>query len=142
MRITNWAMVGLAAVILAACATEETPQEVKVAPVQKLASGESQRLFGAFLVSEFGSLLDRNDRVFAERAAQRALETEPIGNTMSWSNPDTGHSGAVTPTFTYQRDDNMYCRNYKFSFTIGEVTREATGTACRELGGRWKGGEA
>lgn len=142
MRITNWAMVGLAAVILAACATEETPQEVKVAPVQKLASGESQRLFGAFLVSEFGSLLDRNDRVFAERAAQRALETEPIGNTMSWSNPDTGHSGAVTPTFTYQRDDNMYCRNYKFSFMIGEVTREATSTACREPGGRWKGGEA
>ncbi|RZJ46716.1 MAG: DUF4271 domain-containing protein, partial [Flavobacterium sp.] len=30
------------------------------------------------------------------------LERAPTGQTVNWTNPDSGHSGSITPTKTYQ----------------------------------------
>lgn len=95
-------------------------------------------LLGAFVGSEIGQSLDRADRAAAARTAQTTLETGRIGQTSSWSNPDTGHAGTITPTRTYQQPDGNYCREYQQTVTVGGKTEQAYGTACRQPDGSWK----
>jgi hypothetical protein len=45
-----------------------------------------------------GDLLDDRDKRLQAEAAARALETAPTGQSVAWKNPDSGHSGTVTPT--------------------------------------------
>src|SRR3546814_12249058 len=53
-------------------------------------------LTGAYFGSEVGKSLDRADKAAAAQAYNKAL-TAPIGQHISWSNPESGHSGTVTP---------------------------------------------
>lgn len=93
---------------------------------------------GLFLGSEIGKSLDRADRLYAERTANVALESNPIGRTSSWSNPDSGHSGTVTPTRTVYTESGEPCRDYQTTVTIGGRTETATGRACRQPDGTWR----
>jgi surface antigen len=95
-------------------------------------------LLGGLLGSEVGRSLDKADKLYAERNAQTTLETAPSGRTSSWSNPDSGHSGSITPVKTYETAQGEYCREYQQTVTIGGKTEEAYGTACRQPDGSWK----
>jgi len=95
-------------------------------------------LLGGFLGSEIGKSLDRADRLAMERTTQRGLESTPSGNTVSWRNPDSGHSGTVTPQPSYQNASGQYCREYEQSITVDGKTETAYGTACRQPDGSWK----
>jgi surface antigen len=95
-------------------------------------------LAGAFIGSEVGQSLDKADRLAAQRTAQTTLETGRTGQTVTWSNPDSGHSGTVTPTRTYQESDGAYCREYQQTVTVGGKTEQAYGRACRQPDGSWK----
>ncbi len=57
---------------------------------------------------------------------------------MAWQNPDSGHSGTVTVTKTYQATSGSYCRQYETSVNIGGKLENAYGTACRQPDGTWK----
>ncbi|SDF90571.1 Surface antigen [Limimonas halophila] len=93
---------------------------------------------GALIGSEFGKSLDRADRIYAARTTQAALEHTKSGQTSTWSNPDSGNSGKVTPTETFQRADGTYCREFQQTVTVGGETQQAYGTACRQPDGSWK----
>ena len=93
---------------------------------------------GAWLGSEIGASLDRADRLYANRTAQQSLEKSPTGVTSTWRNPDSGHSGTVTPTRTYKSPDGRYCREFQQTVTVGGKTEEAYGTACRQPDGSWQ----
>jgi surface antigen len=95
-------------------------------------------LLGAYVGSEVGQSLDNADRAAAARAAQDTFEHAPSGKTVIWNNPDSGHSGSVTPTRTYQQSSGEYCREYQQTVTVGGKTQEAYGTACRQPDGTWK----
>jgi surface antigen len=95
-------------------------------------------LLGAYVGSEVGRSMDRTDRIYAERTAQRTLEHEPVGRTRSWSNPDNGHYGTVTPERTYESREGRYCREYQTTVTIDGRTQSAYGTACRQQDGSWQ----
>lgn len=95
-------------------------------------------LAGALIGMEVGRSLDRADQAYATRTTQRTLETAPTGQTGSWVNPDSGHSGTVTPVRTYQRQDGTPCREFTQTVQIGGKTEEAYGTACRQADGSWK----
>lgn len=95
-------------------------------------------LLGAYVGSETGQSLDRADRIAAARTAQVTLETAPTGQTATWSNPDSGHSGTLTPVRTYQQPNGGYCREYQQTVTVGGQTERAYGTACRQPDGSWK----
>ncbi len=59
-------------------------------------------VIGGMLVGGLiGNLLDDRDKRLAAEAAQKAMETAPTGQSVAWRNPDSGHSGTVTPTYTY-----------------------------------------
>jgi len=92
---------------------------------------------GALLGGLAGNMLDQRDKRMAAEAQQRALETAPTGQPVSWTNPDTGHTGAVTPTRTYQSEGG-YCREFQNDVVIGGKSEKAYGTACRQPDGSWK----
>jgi len=94
---------------------------------------------GALLGSQIGKKLDKVDRMHAAKAQQTALETNSVGQTSSWSNPDSGNSGTVTPTKTVMTaKSSQPCREYQHTVTIGGKTEQAYGRACREADGSWQ----
>jgi len=95
-------------------------------------------LLGAFVGSEIGKSLDRADHAALQQTTQSTLETSPTGHTGTWQNPDSGHSGTVTPVKTYQTDAGQYCREFQQTVTVGGQTQQAYGTACRQPDGSWK----
>ncbi|MDA1097443.1 MAG: RT0821/Lpp0805 family surface protein [Proteobacteria bacterium] len=95
-------------------------------------------LLGGFLGSEVGKSLDRADRLAMEKTTQRTLETTPSGDPVSWRNPDSGHSGTVTPQPSYQNASGQYCREYQQTITVNGKTETAYGTACRQPDSSWK----
>lgn len=103
----------------------------------KLAATAAGTLLGVYLGSEIGSSLDKADRAHARRTAAVALENNNVGQTSSWSNPDTGHSGSVTPTRTDYRTGGR-CRNYRTTITVDGRTERAIGRACRQADGTWR----
>jgi surface antigen len=104
----------------------------------QLAATAAGALIGAVLGSEIGKSLDKADQLYAERTAQDALESTPSNQTSQWSNPDSGNSGTVTPTETFQTTDGRYCREYQTTVTVGGETQDAYGTACRQPDGTWE----
>lgn len=95
-------------------------------------------LAGALLGRSVGASLDRADRLAMERTAQTALEHNRSGTAETWNNPDSGNSGTITPTRTYQTASGQYCREYQQTVTIDGQPQRAYGKACREPDGSWR----
>ena len=95
-------------------------------------------ILGGLLGAVIGDRLDAADRARANQAATQALETIPSGQSVTWHNPDSGNSGAVTPIRTYQTGSGQYCREYRQTITIGSERHQSYGTACRQPDGSWK----
>ncbi len=95
-------------------------------------------LLGAYLGGEVGKSLDKADRLAIKQTTQQTLEATPSGNTVSWKNPDSGHSGTVTPQSSYKNASGQYCREYEQAITVGGKTETAYGTACRQPDGSWQ----
>jgi surface antigen len=93
---------------------------------------------GALLGGVVGHKLDDRDKRMAAEAAQKAFETNRAGQASTWRNPDSGNSGSVTPTRTYQLASGQYCRQYTQNIEIGGETHQTYGTACRQADGTWK----
>lgn len=104
----------------------------------QLAATAAGTLLGAVVGSSVGKSLDRADRIYAEQTANSALERNPSGRQSTWTNPDSGHSGSVTPTRTVARADGSVCRDYETTVTIDGRTETAVGRACRQYDGTWK----
>lgn len=144
-----------AALALGACATENPgPKQTGGTIIGAVAGGLAGSAFGkgtgrdimiglgtllgAYVGSSVGQSLDRADKLAAAHTAQEALEYQPSGKTSKWVNPDSGHSGTITPTKTYQESNGTYCREYQQSVTVAGKTQQAYGTACRQPDGTWK----
>lgn len=93
---------------------------------------------GALLGGYVGHKLDDRDKRMAAEAAQRAFESGRTGQAVAWSNPDSGNSGSITPTQTYQIAGGQYCRRYTQEITVGGEQHETHGTACRQPDGSWQ----
>ncbi|MBK1666744.1 hypothetical protein CKO28_01625 [Rhodovibrio sodomensis] len=103
---------------------------------QLLATGTGA-VIGLLVGSEIGKSLDRADKLYAERTAQQALETNPSGQPARWRNPDSGNRGQITPTRTYKQSGS-YCREYQTTIMVGGKAQTGYGTACRMPDGSWQ----
>ena len=95
-------------------------------------------LLGGLLGGALGNALDQRDRRLANEAYQHSLESGRTGSASTWRNPDSGHSGTITPTRTYQDAGGQHCREFQQTVTVGGEVEEAYGTACRQPDGSWK----
>lgn len=94
-------------------------------------------LLGAFIGSQIGESLDKADVDYARRAQDRA-HTAPIGQQITWRNPETGNAGTVTPRREGTDAGGHPCREYQTTVTVGGKTEQAYGTACQQPDGSWK----
>lgn len=95
-------------------------------------------LVGALIGSQVGKSLDKADMTYAEQANQKA-HTAPIGQTISWNNPESGNYGSVTPTRDgYDRNSGSFCREYEQTIFVDGQQATGTGIACKQADGRWE----
>lgn len=104
----------------------------------QLAATAAGVVLGGLLGNSVGTSLDRADQAYATRAQQDALHA-PVGQTISWSNPQSGNSGYVTPTRegTHSRT-GAYCREYQTEIIVGGQEQVGYGTACQMPNGDWQ----
>ena len=95
-------------------------------------------MLGAILGSEVGKSLDRADRLAMAQATYTALEYGESGTPVTWTNPDSGHSGDVVPQAAVRRAEGTVCREFMKTVTIAGEKQRAYGTACRQAGGTWR----
>ncbi len=94
-------------------------------------------LLGALIGSEVGASLDKADMMYAQRANKQA-HSSPIGESISWNNPETGNSGTVTPVRDGYSSAGRYCREYQQTIYVGGKQQEGYGTACQQPDGSWE----
>lgn len=95
-------------------------------------------LLGAQLGRSIGASMDRADMQYYHQTSQQALENSRTGSTSTWSNPDSGNYGSITPTRTYQAGNGLHCREYTQNIYVGGQSEQAVGTACRQPDGTWQ----
>jgi surface antigen len=154
-RFCRVALAGLLALGLAGCADSEFGTKETVGAVAgagaggllgaqfghgpgQLAATAAGTLLGALLGGTIGKSLDQTDKLYASNAEYHALEYAPSGSVTSWNNPDSGHSGSITPTQTYEAPNGQYCREFQQQASIGGQVQQVYGTACRQPDGQWK----
>ena len=154
MHKFKFALLGIAALALAGC-SETTGSKEGIGTLlgavaggvagSQVGDGRGQlvatgvgTLLGAIIGSEIGKSLDRADQLALQHQTQNTLENAPSGTTDTWHNPDSGNSGTITPTQTYQQNDGTYCREFTQTVTVAGETQQAYGTACRQPDGTWQ----
>ena len=93
---------------------------------------------GGFLGNKIGKELTCRDQEYHYNTTQNALETQKTGQTATWTNPDSGHSGEVTPTRTYTASDGTPCRDFEQTIYVDGEYEQIQGTACRQPDGSWR----
>ncbi len=93
-------------------------------------------LLGALVGSSIGASLDRADEMYAQRAWQQA-HTAPVGETITWTNPESGNRGSYTPQREGRTGDNRTCREYEQTIIIDGQAETGVGIACQNNDGTW-----
>lgn len=94
-------------------------------------------MVGALVGQSVGKSMDEQDRLAMAEAEGEAVRA-PLGETIHWQNPDSGHSGTVTATREGKSQSGRYCREYKTTVQIDGKTEDAHGIACRQPDGSWE----
>lgn len=94
-------------------------------------------VLGGWLGNEIGSSLDKADRLEMAHATNRAYAA-PIGQQITWNNPQSGNSGVIVPTRDGYADNGAYCREFQQTITVGGQRQEGYGRACQQPDGAWK----
>jgi surface antigen len=103
----------------------------------KIVASVAGAMLGAWAGSKIVQGMNAQDRGMYENASTRA-STAPVGQQITWYNPDTGNQGTITPTREGRNNDGSQCREYQQTVTIGGKTEKAYGTACKQPNGSWK----
>lgn len=94
-------------------------------------------LLGGFIGNQLGGMVDDADRKRAAQAEQKAY-TAPIGQQITWNNPQNGNSGTITPVRDGTDANGNYCREFQQTIIVGGQQQQAYGKACRQPDGSWK----
>jgi surface antigen len=73
----------------------------------------------------------------ANQAVVRS-HTAPLGETITWNNPNNDHRGSITPVRDGWSESGKYCREFHQTVTIGGRSQDAYGIACRQPDGTWR----
>ncbi len=139
--------------MLGGCVTDQNSKQIMGSLVgaglggfggSKIGSGRGQMaaiavgtLAGGLIGNSIGGSLDKADQAYAQKAQWNAASA-PIGETIAWSNPETGNKGRVTPTREGRHRSGAYCREYQTEVIVGGESQVGYGTACQMPDGDWK----
>ena len=111
-----------------------TPASVQ-ASTQGTAGAQAMTDVTAYLDASIISKLSAKDKAEAASAQFNALTFGRPGAPRSWAG-DKGATGQVT-VGPYVRVNNIDCRDFTHTVTIGSAAFPRKGTACREPDGSW-----
>ena len=94
-------------------------------------------LLGTLVGSSIGKSLDKADIAYAQQAHQQAFSA-PIGQTINWNNPESGHYGNVTPIRSGTSTSGRACREYSQTIYVDGRSETGRGTACQNGDGTWQ----
>ncbi len=94
-------------------------------------------LIGGFAGNQLGGVIDDQDRARERKAEQRAY-TAPVGQQITWNNPQNGNSGTITPTRDGYDQSGAYCREFQQTIVVGGKQQQGYGKACQQPDGSWK----
>ncbi|HEU0117043.1 MAG TPA: RT0821/Lpp0805 family surface protein [Alphaproteobacteria bacterium] len=94
-------------------------------------------LLGGFVGNRLGATVDEGDKAAATKAEQRAY-TAPVGQQITWNNPQNGNTGTITPTRDGYAQNGAYCREFQQTITVGGQQQQGYGRACQQPDGSWK----
>lgn len=94
-------------------------------------------LLGGFLGNQMGGVVDDADRRRAAAAEQRAYSA-PVGQPITWNNPQNGNSGTITPVRDGYASNGAYCREFQQTIIVGGQKQQGYGKACQQPDGSWK----
>ncbi len=94
-------------------------------------------LLGGFLGNQAGGYVDDQDKRRAVAAERRAY-TAPVGQQITWSNPQNGNNGVITPVRDGYDQGGAYCREFQQTITVGNQKQQGYGRACQQPDGSWK----
>jgi len=103
----------------------------------RLAATAAGVVLGGWLGNEVGASLDKADRLALNGATSRAY-TAPVGQQITWNNPQTGNAGTITPVRDGYANDGAYCREFQQTITVGGQKQQGYGRACQQPDGSWK----
>jgi surface antigen len=103
----------------------------------RLATTAAGVFIGTLIGSEIGRSMDEVDQMKTNEAINQA-HVAPIGERITWNNPENNHSGSVTPIRDGQSESGNYCREFYQTVSIGGNTEDAYGVACRQPDGIWR----
>lgn len=103
----------------------------------RLAATAAGVVLGGWLGNEIGASLDRADRTYMGEANARAYAA-PVGQQITWNNPQSGNAGTITPVRDGYASDGAYCREFQQSITVGGQKQQGYGRACQQQDGTWK----
>ena len=95
-------------------------------------------LAGGYFGNKISKSMNCVDQQKHYSTTQHALETQKVGETSSWTNPDSGHKGEVTPTRTYESLDGVPCREFTQTIYVEGDYEQVDGKACRNSEGSWE----
>ncbi|MCP5432058.1 MAG: glycine zipper 2TM domain-containing protein [Alphaproteobacteria bacterium] len=95
-------------------------------------------LLGYWAGSTLARRLTEQDRSVMGQTTNRALSTAPNNQTVTWSNPESGNSGSVTPTSSYKTASGQTCRQFSQTVSAGGKSDSASGVACQQPDGSWR----
>ena len=104
----------------------------------RIATTAAGAILGGIVGNSIGSSLDKADAAAYQATQQKALETAQPGQTLPWSNQQSGNSGTVTPKAYYQTSDGNYCREFEQTIIVGGKKQSGYGKACRQADGSWQ----
>ena len=93
-------------------------------------------LLGALAGSSIGGSLDKADQMYAQRAQTQAFSA-PVGQQITWNNPESGNSGTYVPTRTGRTNDGRVCREFHQTIVVGGRSQQGVGQACQQSDGSW-----
>lgn len=103
----------------------------------KTAAAIGGALAGAWVGKQVVRGMSAQDRVYYDQAATQAASA-PIGQTVTWNNPQSGAMGTITPMRDGRTSAGEYCREYQQTIVVDGKTERAFGTACQQPDGSWR----
>jgi surface antigen len=101
----------------------------------RLLAAVAGTLVGGYLGNRLGARFSAADRQEAATAERSALTT---GEPTTWSNPDSGNSGRVTPSRSFNDAAGHACREFEHTVIVDGRPESGHGTACRNANGEWE----
>jgi surface antigen len=144
MKVLKLGVVSVVVSILAGCAGNGGGPLVTSRPANRDVHPENTKsvalaaLADAYVGAQVMRALDRQDRRIMEETIQRTLESAPAGRQVTWRNPQSGHSGAITPQPGFTDEAGRRCREFAQTVTIEGKTSTSYGAACRRPDGAWR----